>query len=55
MGRERGGDEDRGEGEEEGEGEGEGEQRSVGALTGRGADRLGRGCVIEMCFYWGGR
>lgn len=39
----------------EGEGrEGEGEQSSVGALTGRGADRPRRGRVIEMCFYSGG-
>lgn len=30
---------------------GEGEQSSVGALTGRGADRPRRGRVIEMCFY----
>lgn len=36
-------------------GEGEGEQSSVGALTGRGADRPRRGRVIEMCFYSGGR
>lgn len=35
-------------------GEGEGEQSSVGALTGRGADRPRRGRVIEMCFYSGG-
>lgn len=35
-------------------GEGEGEQSSVGALTGRGADRPRRGRVIEMCFYTGG-
>lgn len=34
-------------------GEGEGEQSSVGALTGRGADRPRRGRVIEMCFYSG--
>lgn len=42
-------------GREETEGrEGEGEQSSVGALTGRGADRPRRGRVIEMCFYSGG-
>lgn len=41
--------------EEKGEGRGEeGEQSSVGALTGRGADRPRRGRVIEMCFYSGG-
>lgn len=40
----------RGEGEEEERGE----QSSVGALTGRGADRPRRGRVIEMCFYSGG-
>lgn len=44
-----------GEGREGGDrGEGEGEQSSVGALTGRGADRPRRGRVIEMCFYSGG-
>lgn len=31
-----------------------GERSGVGALTGRGADRPGRGRVIEMCFYSGG-
>lgn len=42
------------EGEGGDRGEGEGEQSSVGALTGRGADRPRRGRVIEMCFYSGG-
>lgn len=40
-----------GEGKGRDRGEGEGEQSSVGALTGRGADRPRRGRVIEMCFY----
>lgn len=51
-GKERRGEGRRGEGGDRGEGEGE--QSSVGALTGRGADRPRRGRVIEMCFYSGG-
>lgn len=44
-----------GEGKGRDRGEGEGEQSSVGALTGRGADRPRRGRVIEMCFYSRGK